>query len=170
MTSERIKRFETVLNKRQGNIAIVLEEVHDPHNIYAVMRLADVTGIHNLYIIHSRMQFKIRQIKRKSASAYEWLNIHFFQDVASCMKIVLQNHKQIIGIELAGDSSSMVNLDLTGSITLVFGNERMGISKEIKPFIHQNFNIPIMGMVKSLNISVAAVVSMYEAFRQRNSK
>jgi tRNA (guanosine-2'-O-)-methyltransferase len=170
MTPERIKRFEDVLNKRQGNLAIVLEEVHDPHNIYAVMRTADATGIHNLYIIHSRMQFEIRQIQRKSASAYKWLNIHFFQDVASCMKIVLQNHKHIMGTELAGDSTSLFNLDLTSSVALVFGNEKMGISNTMKPFIHQNFNIPMMGMVKSLNISVAAAVTMYEVFRQRQLK
>jgi tRNA (guanosine-2'-O-)-methyltransferase len=68
---------------------------------------------------------------------------------------------------LASDSKSLYDLNLTEKVALVFGNEHFGITEKACELADGNFIIPQVGMIKSLNISVACAISMYEAFRQR---
>ena len=68
---------------------------------------------------------------------------------------------------MSSDAVSLYELDLSQSTALVFGNEHSGVSEEIKNLADGNFIIPQVGMIQSLNISVACAVSVYEAFRQK---
>src|ERR1044071_3275422 len=76
-------------------------------------------------------------------------------------------YTRILTTHLSSDARSLHDIDFTGSIALVFGNEHDGVSEEIRAMADGNFIIPQVGIIKSLNISVACAVTLYEAFRQK---
>jgi len=81
---------------------------------------------------------------------------------------IKKTYDKIYSTHLAEDSVSLYELDLSQSVALLFGNESSGLTKEALSYSDGNFIIPQMGLVQSLNISVAAAVSIYEGMRQRN--
>lgn len=167
MTPERIQRLTSVLDKRQGQISVVLENVFDPHNISAVMRTADAVGIQDIYILNNRIPRHKKWGARSSSSAAKWLTIHQFDDAEACFSSLRKNYSTILTTHLSSDAVSLHAIDFTGSIALVFGNEHNGVSDEIRAMADGNFIIPQVGIIRSLNISVACAVTLYEAFRQK---
>jgi len=167
MTPERQNRITNVLNRRQPDLTVVLENVHDPHNISAVMRTCDSIGIQNIYILNTRIARHSKFGKKSSASAAGWLSIHHFDNTEACFEVLKAKYSRIYATHLGAESHSLYDLDLTESVALVFGNEHAGVSEEALRLCDGNFIIPQVGMVRSLNISVACAVSLYEAFRQK---
>lgn len=170
MTPERKQKILDVLSKRQPDITLVFENVHDPHNISAVMRTCDAIGVQEIYILNTAPNTSKQYGMKSSASAAGWLTIHHFDDTEACFTAIKNKYECIFATHLGEQAVSLFDLDLTASIALVFGNEHAGVTKEALSYCDGNFIIPQVGMVQSLNISVACAVSLYEAFRQRNSK
>lgn len=167
MTPERTDRLETVLSKRQPDLTVVLENVFDPHNISAVMRTCDAVGIQEIFILNHKIPPHRKWGAKSSSSAAKWLTIHQFTDATSCFNAVRKNYSKIYTTHLSSDAVSLHALNLTQSVALVFGNEHSGVSDEIIAMADGNFIIPQVGIIKSLNISVACAVSVYEAYRQK---
>ena len=168
MTPERAQRLNNVLAKRQPNLTIVLENVSDPHNISAVMRTCDAVGIQDIYILNTNIEMHKKWSAKSSSSAAKWLTIHQFTNTMECFKLLRQNFKKIYATHLGSNAVDLYDIDLTEAVALVFGNEHSGVSEEIISLTDGNFIIPQTGIIKSLNISVACAVSLYEAFRQKN--
>ena len=168
MTPERSERLNSVLNKRQPNITVVLENVADPHNISAVMRTCDAIGVQDIYVLNTDIQRHKKWGAKSSSSAAKWLTVHQFTDVKSCFEALRKNYNKIYITHLAADAMSLHQLDLTDSVALVFGNEHSGVSDELIGLCDGNFIIPQVGIIKSLNISVACAVTLYEAYRQKS--
>jgi tRNA (guanosine-2'-O-)-methyltransferase len=168
MTPERYQRLTSVLNKRQGDITIVLENVSDPHNISAVMRTADATGLQDIYILNTRIPRHKKWGAKSSSSAAKWLTIHQFDNAEECFSSLRKRYSTILTTHLSSDAVSLHDIDLTKPIALVFGNEHSGVSDEIRALADGNFIIPQVGIIRSLNISVACAVTLYEAFRQKS--
>ena len=169
MTPERYERLTTVLNKRQPDLTIVLENVFDPHNISAVMRTCDAVGIQDIYILNDKIPPHKKWGAKSSSSAAKWLTIHQFTDAVVCFAQLRQHYKKIYTTHLSTDAVGLHELNLTEPVALVFGNEHSGVSEEIIAMADGNFIIPQVGIIKSLNISVACAVTLYEAFRQKNN-
>lgn len=169
MTPERKERLTSVLNKRQNDITVVLENVFDPHNISAVMRTCDAVGVQEIYILNTRIPRHKKWGAKSSSSAAKWLTIHQFEDAAACFLSLKKRYSTILTTHLSSDAVDLYSIDMTQSIALVFGNEHSGVSEEIRAMADGNFIIPQTGIIKSLNISVACAVTMYEAFRQKNN-
>lgn len=167
MTPERHKRLTDVLNKRQTNITVVLENVFDPHNISAVMRTCDAVGIQEIYILNTRIPPHKKWGAKSSSSAAKWLTIHQFTDVESCFKALRERYDKIYLTHLNEDAVDLYSLNLTERVALVFGNEHSGVSDELVELCDGNFVIPQVGIIKSLNISVACAITLYEGFRQK---
>jgi tRNA (guanosine-2'-O-)-methyltransferase len=167
MTPERTAKIKRVLDHRQSGLVLVMENVHDPHNISAVMRTCDAVGVQELFVLTTTIPAHKKFGKKSSASAAGWLSIHQYDDTAACMEAVKKRCDRIFATHLGVASHSLYNLDLTGRVGLVFGNEHAGVTKECLGYCDGNFIIPQMGMVQSLNISVACAITLYEAFRQR---
>ena len=167
MTPERTNKLLTVLNKRQGNLTIVLENVFDPHNVSAVMRTCDSVGIQDIYIINTRIPPHKEWGFKSSSSARKWVTSHQFTDVNECFAVLRKNYDKVLTTHLAEDSVGLYDIDFTQSIALVFGNETHGVSEEIRALADGNFVIPQVGIIRSLNISVACAVTIYEAYRQK---
>lgn len=169
MTPERNERLNAVLNKRQPAITVVLENVSDPHNISAVMRTCDAIGIQDIYVLNSIIEKHKKWGTKSSSSAAKWLTIHQFTEVKTCFEALRKNYKKIYTTHLSTDAVDLYDIDLTESVALVFGNEHSGVSDELIGLCDGNFIIPQVGIIKSLNISVACAVTLYEAYRQKKS-
>ncbi len=169
MTPERRHRIESVLSKRQGNLTLILENVFDPHNISAVMRSCDAVGIEEIYVLNTRIPRHKKWGARSSSSAAKWLTVHQFDNLEACMAEVRKKYSKVLTTHLGDDSKSLYELNLTESVALVFGNEHAGVTDEIRALADGNFIIPQVGMIQSLNISVACAVTLYEAFRQKQA-
>ena len=167
MTPERLHKLTEVLKKRQIDITIVLENVFDPHNISAVMRTCDAVGIQEIHILNTRIPRHKKWGARSSSSAAKWLTIHQYEEVDACFSKLRKDYGRILTTHLASDDVPLHALDLTQSVALVFGNEHSGVSDEIRSLADGNFMIPQVGIIQSLNISVACAVTLYEAFRQK---
>jgi tRNA (guanosine-2'-O-)-methyltransferase len=168
MTPERKERINNVLNKRQGNITVVLENVFDPHNISAVMRTCDAIGMQEIYVLNTKIPKHKKWGPKSSSSAAKWLTIHQFTNAGNCFAELRNKYDKILTTHLETNSISLYNIDFTQRMALIFGNEHEGVSEEIRNLSDGNFIIPQVGMIKSLNISVACAVTLYEAFRQKN--
>ena len=167
MTNERRERIEAVLSKRQNDLTVVLENVSDPHNVSAVMRSCDAVGIQELYVLNSKIPRHKKWGARSSSSAAKWLLIHQFDNFQECFQALRKKYECILTTHLSGNAVSLYNLDLSKSTALVFGNEHAGVTDEVRALADGNFIIPQVGMIRSLNISVACAVALYEACRQK---
>lgn len=168
-SEERILKIRQVLEKRQSDFCLVLENIHDPHNLSAVLRSCDAVGIFEVCLVYHSGQEPPKLIESSSASARKWLNYKSFEDIESCYKYLRNGGKKIFTTHMGKDSRDLYSLDLTQPIALVFGNEHSGVSEQAYKLADGNFLIPQIGMVQSLNISVAAAVTLYEAYRQKKN-
>lgn len=168
MTIDRKNKLLAVLDKRQQNLTVVLENVFDPHNIAAVMRTCDSVGIQDIYTI-TNLEPRAKRWGFKSGSgAKKWLTIHEFTNVNDCFNELRNTYSTILATHIEAGSTALYDIDFTKSIALVFGNERYGASEEARAMADGSFVIPQCGIIQSLNISVACAVTVYEAYRQKN--
>lgn len=162
--------MQEVLQKRQFDITVVLENVWDPHNISAVLRSCDAVGIQEVYIISPKDKKESKIGRKSSASASKWITIYHFRDVKECFDVLRSKYSKIYATHLQKDAMPLYEMDFTQSLALVFGNEKDGVSDLATELADGNFAIPQVGMIQSLNISVACAVTLYECYRQRNLK
>jgi len=167
MTPERYNRMLSVIKNRQTNLTVVMENVNDPHNISAVMRTCDAVGIQDIYILNTKIAKHDYFGVKSSSSAAKWLTVHQFTSDQECFTALRKNYNKIYTTHLSSDAVSLYDIDFTDSVALVFGNEHDGVSQESIDMADGNFIIPQLGFIKSLNISVACAVSIYEAHRQK---
>ena len=167
MTPERREKIQSVLNKRQNDITVVLENVFDPHNISAVMRTCDAVGVQELYVLNTKIPRHKKWGAKSSSSAAKWLTIHQFENAEECFSELRKKYSKILTTHLSTDALNLYEIDLTQPVALVFGNEHSGVSEEIRTLADGNFIIPQSGIIRSLNISVACAVTLYEAYRQK---
>jgi len=169
ITGRRKEKIISVAKARQDSLRLVLENVHDPHNVSAVFRSCDAVGIPKVSLIYNLEKYpKIGS--KTSASAFKWVEREKFVDVKSCYDSLRAEGFSVLASSLNGTPTNLFDIDFTQKIALVFGNEHRGISTEAEQFADNVFYIPMFGMVQSLNISVAAAVTLYEALRQRKLK
>lgn len=168
MTPERREKLLTVLSKRQPDFTVVLENVFDPHNISAVMRTCDAVGIQEVFILNTKIPRHKKWGAKSSSSAAKWLTVHQFENASECFSSLRKRYSKILTTHLSSDAIGLHEINMTEPIALVFGNEHSGVSDDIRALADGNFIIPQVGIIQSLNISVACAVTLYEAFRQKN--
>lgn len=167
MTEERANRLNAVIEKRQFNFTVVLENVFDPHNISAVMRTCDAVGIQDIHVLNTKIPRHKKWGFRSSSGAKKWLTVHQYDNLDDCFGKLRKTYQNIFATSLKDKSLDLYEMNFTGSIALVFGNEHSGVSEEVLERSDGFFKIPQVGIIKSLNISVACAVCLYEAFRQK---
>ena len=165
-SSRRMEKIRQVLSRRQPGLTVVMENIHDPHNVSAVFRTCDAVGVMQVELLYTREKFP-RIGKKSSSSANKWLERRRHTSVDACFRTLREEGFRIYATHLGTGTVSLYDLDLTQKVALVFGNEHRGVSDEAAGNADANFQIPMVGMIQSLNVSVAAAVSLYEALRQR---
>ena len=131
------------------------------------MRTCDAVGIQEVFVLNTIIPRHKKWGSRSSSSAAKWLTTYQFQNAEECFSALRKKYSNILTTWLATDSVSLHDIDFTVPTALVFGNEHDGVSEEIRKLADGNFVIPQVGVIQSLNISVACAVSLYEAFRQK---
>ncbi|MBT8218599.1 MAG: RNA methyltransferase [Bacteroidia bacterium] len=172
MTPERQAKLKAAVQKRQLNLAVVLENVHDPHNVGAVLRSCDSVGVQEIYLLISDPQIDVTDMflsKRASSGARKWIDVLLYRDMELCIRDVRRKYDRVLGTKLDTTSKVLYDVDLNGSVAIAFGNEHEGLSDQFAQNLDGNIEIPQYGMVQSLNISVACAVVLFEALRQRRA-
>jgi tRNA (guanosine-2'-O-)-methyltransferase len=165
----RIEKLLQTIAKRQWNLTVILENVHDPHNVGAVMRTCESVGITEVYILYTEETSNPdRYIGRNATGGVsKWIDSHFYTDLEECFNDVKKKYSRIYATHLYEDSVSVYEKNLCESMALVMGNESDGISKKALSMCDGNLMIPMQGLAESLNVSVACSIILYEAMRQR---
>jgi tRNA (guanosine-2'-O-)-methyltransferase len=182
MTEKRRKKILNVLAHRRPDITLILEDIHDPHNVSAILRSADAVGVMEVHLVYTNSPFP-RLGKKSSASATKWVPRRKHHSMSECVTALRSDGFRILGTYLGAfhgsgtatapgedtvkESVPLYELDLTGRVAFIFGNEHSGVSPGAAELADLNFHIPMSGMIESLNVSVACAVTLYEAFRQR---
>jgi tRNA (guanosine-2'-O-)-methyltransferase len=158
-----------VLTRRQPDLTVVLENVHDPHNISAILRSCDGVGVLRAHAVYSVEEPPTGAFAREtSASAAKWVDVERHQSLADCYERLRAEGFSILVTSIGPDSRLLYDWDLREPVALVFGNEMRGVSSEARDMADGAIQVPMAGMVESLNVSVACAVCLYEAFRQRS--
>jgi tRNA (guanosine-2'-O-)-methyltransferase len=144
-----------------------MENIHDPHNVSAIFRTCDAVGVMRVELLYTDEKFPPIG-KKSSSSANKWLLRRKHRSRKECVAILKEEGFAIYATHLGSGSHSLYELSLAQKVALVFGNEHRGVSDEMASLADGNFAIPMMGMIQSLNVSVAAAVCLYEALRQRS--
>jgi tRNA (guanosine-2'-O-)-methyltransferase len=167
-TSRRQQRVNEVISRRQTTLTVVLEDIHDPHNVSAVLRSCDAVGILDVHIVYAEEQPPPKAFSRASSgSSAKWIRVHRHDSIEACYATLRANGFVIHATALSEASIDLYDLTLTVPSAMVFGNEIRGLSDRAVSGADDTIFIPMQGMVESLNISVACAVTLYEAMRQR---
>ncbi|WP_413691962.1 tRNA (guanosine(18)-2'-O)-methyltransferase TrmH [Psychromonas sp. KJ10-2] len=165
MTPERFARITSMLNRRQPDLTVFMEQVHMQHNLAAIVRTADAMGINN---VHATWDIDSTRISRNVASgSQKWVNVHSHDTVQDAVAVMREQGMQIIATNLSDTAIDFREVDYTKPTAILMGQEKYGISDEALALADQDVIIPMVGMCQSLNVSVASALIMYEAQRQR---
>lgn len=168
-TEKRLEKITRVIKSRQHSLTVVMENIHDPHNVSAIFRTCDAVGIHKVNLVYNFESFP-RIGKKSSASAFKWVDKEKYKSIEECYADLRKDGFKIFASSLTDNSKNLYDLDLTQKVAIVVGNEHRGVSDTSAKLADEVFLIPQFGMVQSLNVSVATAVILYEAMRQRIKK
>ncbi|HSK12030.1 MAG TPA: RNA methyltransferase [Phnomibacter sp.] len=168
MTNGRYERMMGVLARRQPDLIVVMENVFDPHNISAVIRTCDSVGIGEVFMLHTRQPPHQHLGFRSSAGSWKWIQCRQYTQLDECLSALRKRACHIYAAHAASDAVPLYQMDLARPMAIVFGNEQDGCSPEMLQACDGMIAIPQVGMVRSLNISVACAVILYEAYRQKS--
>lgn len=165
-TERRLQKITTVLKQRQPDLTVVMENIHDPHNVSAILRTCDAVGVHQVQLVYTNTEFPDIG-KKSSASARKWVERRKFNSIAECYSTLHAEGFTIYATHLNETSVPIYQVDFTKKVAIVVGNEHEGVSEEATKYADGVIQIPMFGMIQSLNVSVATAVILYEAARQR---
>jgi 23S rRNA (guanosine2251-2'-O)-methyltransferase len=155
-------------NRDEEPFIIILDNIEDPHNLGAIMRSAEVTGVHGIVIPKRRAVGVTDVVSRASAGAVEYMACAKVANIVQTIEKLKAAGLWIAACDVEGEPYYKTNLN--GGICLVIGSEGFGISKLVKEKCDFTTSIPMVGKISSLNASNAAAVLMCEVRRQRDVK
>ncbi len=169
MTPQRQKKVKEVLDHRQKDLVVVLENIDDPHNIGAILRSCDAFGVLDVHLLYTQGRApRLGELKTKAAaSALKWLRLTKWNSAAALIKYLKKKKMKIAVTSLRGRSRDVHSVDCIAPLAFVLGNEHTGVSLEMIKAADMNARIPMVGFVQSFNVSVAAAILLYEAYQQR---
>jgi tRNA (guanosine-2'-O-)-methyltransferase len=165
MNIDRYNRIQTVLKSRQPDLTLCLEEVHKPNNVSAVIRTADAAGVHKIHAVWPNEN--MRTLSHTSAGARNWVEVETHDEVEAAVDSLRAQDMQILVTNLSETAVDFREIDYTKPTAIILGGEKHGISKSALDLADQDIVIPMVGMVQSLNVSVASALILFEAQRQR---
>ncbi len=166
MTDRRRAKIEKVLSQRQKDLTLVLDNIHDPHNVSAIYRSCDAFGVHKVHLYYTDTPFP-HLSEKTSASARKWVDTVRHSSKESLIGELKNTGYQILATNCTPTAKPLREYDLTMPTAIIMGNEHSGVSEELFPLVDGEIYIPMFGMIQSFNVSVAAALLLGEASRQR---
>lgn len=167
MSSNRLNRIIQTLSHRQEDVSVLLDEVHKPHNLSAIIRTCDAVGIPNVHAFETPDQ-ELRTFKNAAAGSEKWVNLDIHNNKKSLIENLKNSKRQILAAHLSNKAVSYRDIDFTKPTTIIMGAEKWGVSEEIANLADHHVIVPMHGLVESLNVSVAAAIILFELERQRD--
>lgn len=158
LTPARVQRMRSVLDQRHTWLTIVLDNVFDPHNISAVLRSCDAFGVQDVHVIETTETFSVN--REIAQGAEKWLTIHRWAAFAPCRAYLRRRGFRLFATTLSPRAVPIGAVPLERPVALVFGNEHRGVMPEVIAACDGEVIIPMYGFVQSLNVSVAAAISL----------
>ncbi|TVR93626.1 MAG: tRNA (guanosine(18)-2'-O)-methyltransferase TrmH [Trueperaceae bacterium] len=167
MTERRFRRIDAMLRRRQPDLTILAEDVYKPHNLSAMLRSADAVGIGRVHAVTPTGG--LPTFNATSASAEKWVALDVHADLDAALDRVRAMGMQVFAAHLSAEAVDYRDVDYVRPTCILFGNERAGVSAAAAAAADAHVIIPMLGMVPSLNVSVATAVILFEAQRQRRA-
>lgn len=167
MTPERLQTIKHSLDRRQPDLTVVMEGVSKPHNLAAVARTLEAVGGMQVHAISELKSMRLSQMS--AAGIRKWISVNKHTDTHTCLHQLKQQGYQIIATTLGASSKDYREADYTQPTAILVGEELEGISQQATELADTCIRIPIVGLVQSLNVSVASALILYEAYRQRET-
>lgn len=165
MTARRYQRILAVLSKRQPDLTVLAEAVHKPHNLSAMLRSCDAVGIGTVHAVNPTGG--VPTFNETSASAEKWVRLTVHPDLETAAAQLKGQGMQLLAAHLSPEAIDYREADYTRPTCIIMGNEKAGVSAQAAALADRHIVIPMLGMVQSLNVSVATAVILFEAQRQR---
>jgi len=165
MTPERLQRINTMLDKRQPDLTVCMEGVHKTHNLAAVVRTCDAVGVSDVHAVWKSEEAEVRG--GSAAGSQNWIDVHNYHQTAEAIAALKAQGMQVLVTNLSETAVDYREVDYTKPTAIILGQEKFGASQAALELADQDIIIPMVGMVQSLNVSVACSVVLYEAQRQR---
>lgn len=167
MTPERLATIKNSLYRRQPDLTVIMENVRKPHNLAAVARTLEAVGGMNIHAITALTSIRLSQMA--ACGVRKWIKVEKHPTTAQGLSHLKQQGFQIIATTLHETSKDYREVDYTRPTAILVGEELEGITDEAISLADEKISIPIIGMVQSLNVSVASSLVLYEAYRQRDA-
>jgi len=165
MTPERLAIIKASLNRRQTDLTVVMENVRKPHNLAAVARTLEAVGGLDIHAITELSSIRLTQMS--AGGIKKWMRVSRHPSTEEALSHLKQQGFQIIATSLGESTKDYRDIDYTKPTAILVGEELEGISEQAKQMADENISIPMVGMVQSLNVSVASALVLYEAYHQR---
>ncbi|BDH43982.1 tRNA (guanosine(18)-2'-O)-methyltransferase [Salmonella enterica subsp. enterica serovar Choleraesuis] len=167
MNPQRYARIREMLALRQPDLTVCMEQVHKPHNVSAIIRTADAVGVHEVHAVWpgSRM----RTMASAAAGSNSWVQVKTHPTIKEAVTTLKSQGMQILATNLSATAVDFREIDYTLPTCILMGQEKTGITEEALALADRDIIIPMIGMVQSLNVSVASALILYEAQRQRQN-
>ncbi len=163
VTKERFQKISAMLDKRQPDLSVLAENVHKPHNLSAILRSCDAVGIGVVHAVNPTGG--VPTFNETSASADKWVELKVHASLQGAHAAL--GNVQLLAAHFSDHAQDYRDVDYTVPTCILMGNEKHGVSEEAAARADAHIIIPMLGMVQSLNVSVAAAVILFEAQRQR---
>ena len=168
MTPERYRRICETLDRRQPDLTVIMDGVHKPHNIAAIVRTCDAVGILDVHAILPKN--RARMAAGTAMGSQRWVKVHKHEDSTPVIQQLQGQGVQVLAAHLSDTAIPYREVDYSKPTALLLGTEKFGVSDEAAAAVDQHVIIPMMGMVESFNVSVAAAIILAEACEQRRAK
>ena len=165
MTPQRLQTIKDSLNCRQPDLTVVMENVRKPHNLAAVARTLEAVGGLQIHAISNLSSIRLSQMA--AGGIRKWISVRKYPTIEQGLQRLKQQGHRIIATTLNETSTDYRDIDYTRPTAILVGEELEGISGRAIELADETISIPIVGMVQSLNVSVASALVLYEAYRQR---
>lgn len=165
MTPERLLRINAMLDQRQPDLTVCMEGVHKTHNLAAVVRTADAIGISDIHAVWKNERMRVSG--GSAAGSQHWVDVHNYTQTSEAIAALKKQNMQVLVTNLSDTSVDFREIDYTKPTAIILGQEKFGASEQALALADHDIIIPMVGMVQSLNVSVANAVVLYEAQRQR---
>ena len=166
---ERKARIDEVVANRTRTLTVVMEALCDPQNVNAVLRTCEAFGIQELHVVEGLMKPYDRN-KKISQNADKWLDVRRWASTRECLGHLRAEGYAIYVTHLDERARPLGELPFGGKVALVFGNEHRGVSADALALADASYVIPMRGFVQSLNVSVAAAISIATAVDRREAE
>lgn len=167
MTPERLERINNMLNHRQPDLTVCMEGVHKTHNLAAVVRTADAIGVSDVHAVWKNERMRVSG--GSAAGSQNWVDVHNHTSTEDAIAELKKQNMQVLVTNLSDTAIDFREVDYTKPTAIILGQEKFGASEKALELADQDIVIPMVGMVQSLNVSVANAVVLYEAQRQRQA-